>query len=149
MQRFPVVVVVLGALLGGCSTTSDPNVALLYDVNADVNRTVAYVAEPPGKNEWKVAETEGDCEDIAIRKHRDLVDAGFPSDRLSVLVVPGHAALLARTEAGAYVLDSASDRITTWDGGGREYMPLDGKWLPREFVLAANERARMTLASAR
>jgi predicted transglutaminase-like cysteine proteinase len=149
MRRISVVTLILGSLLGGCTTTSDPSVSLLYEINTNVNRTVAYVPEPAGKNEWKVAVTEGDCEDIAIRKHRDLVQAGFPADKLSVLVVPGHALLLARTEAGSYVLDSSSDRISTWNGAGREYMPLDGKWLPREYVLVAKNNAPTMLASVR
>jgi predicted transglutaminase-like cysteine proteinase len=145
------VTLILSALLAGCTTTSNSNMSLLYEVNDNVNHTVAYVAEPTGTNEWKVAETEGDCEDIAIRKHRDLVKAGFPSDQLSVLVVPGHALLLARTDSGDYLLDSNSDRISTWSGGGREYMPLNGKWLPRDYVLTARaaDQSRTMLASAR
>lgn len=149
MRRLSVVTLLLSVLLGGCTTTSDPGVSLLYEVNTSVNRTVAYVPEATGRNEWKVAETEGDCEDIAIRKRRDLIVAGFPAEKLSVLVVPGHAMLLARTNAGDYVLDSASDRISTWTGAGREYMPLGDKWLPRNYVLAANEHIPAMVASAR
>jgi predicted transglutaminase-like cysteine proteinase len=120
-----------------------------YEINANVNRTITYVAETSGRNEWKVAETEGDCEDIAIRKHRDLIDAGFPAERLSVLVVPGHAVLLARTPSGDYVLDSRSDRISTWNGAGREYMPIGDKWLPRDYVLAAAQNTFAMVANAR
>jgi predicted transglutaminase-like cysteine proteinase len=145
-----VAAVLMIAVLGGCATPmSDAGVSLLYEVNSKVNRTVAYVPEAAGRNEWKVAETEGDCEDIAIRKRRDLIDAGFAAEKLSVLVVPGHAMLLARTDAGDYVLDNNHDRLTRWTGKGREYLPLGDKWLPRDYVLAAAERARTVMASAR
>jgi predicted transglutaminase-like cysteine proteinase len=150
MRWTAVVAVLVTAVLGGCSTTmSDANVSLLYMVNSNVNRTVAYVVEPAGQNEWKVAEIVGDCEDIAIRKRRDLINAGFAAEKLSVLVTPGHATLLARTEAGDYVLDNNSDRPTRWTGKGREYLPLGDKWLPRDYVLADAERRRSQLASAR
>jgi predicted transglutaminase-like cysteine proteinase len=138
------------AVLGGCTTTTpDANVSLLYEVNSNVNRTVAYVPESAGENQWKVAEIEGDCEDIAIRKRRDLIAAGFAADKLSVLVTPGHATLLARTQAGDYVLDNNHDRLIRWTGKGREYLPLGDKWLPRDYVLGAAERSRSQLASAR
>jgi predicted transglutaminase-like cysteine proteinase len=149
MRQLSMVTFLLSALVGGCTTTSDRSVSLLYEVNSNVNRTVAYVPEAAGRNVWKVAETEGDCEDIAIRKRRDLVAAGLPAEKLSVLVIPGHAMLLARASSGDYVLDSASDRIATWTGGGREYMPVGDKWLPRDYVLAAGQGPLAMVASAR
>jgi predicted transglutaminase-like cysteine proteinase len=149
MRRLAAASLLLGSLLGGCATASDSGVSLLYEVNTSVNRSVAYAPEAIGKNEWKVAESEGDCEDIAIRKRRDLIEAGFPAEKLSVLVVPGHAMLLARTNSGDYLLDSASDRISTWNGAGREYMPFGGKWLPRDYVLSVSETTHSKIASAR
>ena len=149
MRWMSVAAALMMAMLGGCTTPmSGADVSLLYEVNTSVNRAVAYVPEAAGKNEWKIAETEGDCEDIAIRKRRDLINAGFSAEKLSVLVTPGHATLLARTEAGDYVLDNNHDRLTRWTGKGREYLPLGDKWLPRDYVLAA-ERTRTMMASAR
>jgi predicted transglutaminase-like cysteine proteinase len=124
------------AVIAACATqSSDPTLALLTEVNVEVNRTVRYIGEADGRNDWKVAESEGDCEDFALRKRRDLVRHGFPPLDLSVLTVPGHAMLLARTRDGAFVLDNRTDRIVAWDGTGREYLPLGSMWLPRDYVL--------------
>jgi predicted transglutaminase-like cysteine proteinase len=134
------------AVVAACAIPpADPTLSLLGDVNSAVNRSVRYAAEPDGRNDWRVAETEGDCEDFALRKRRDLVQRGFPALDLSVLVVPGHAALLARTPGGAYVLDNRTDRIVAWDGKGREYLPLGSMWLPRDYVLKTVKGSSGTL----
>jgi predicted transglutaminase-like cysteine proteinase len=124
------------AVVAACAAApADRTLSLLNEVNVAVNRSVAYVAEPPGRNDWRVADTEGDCEDIALRKRRDLIGRGFPGLDLSVLVVPGHAMLLARTPRGAFTLDNRTDKLVAWDGSGREYLPLGAMWLPRDYVL--------------
>jgi predicted transglutaminase-like cysteine proteinase len=140
------------AVVAACATApADPALSLLNEINVTVNRTVAYVAEPAGRNDWRVAETEGDCEDIALRKRRDLIRRGFPALDLSVLVVPGHAMLLARTPRGAYALDNRTDKLVAWDGAGREYLPLGAMWLPRDYVLriARGAAPRLEVADTR
>jgi predicted transglutaminase-like cysteine proteinase len=139
----------LFAIVSACANhVPDTTFALLDDVNGTVNRTVHYVAEADGRNEWLVAETEGDCEDFAIRKRRDLIRRGFPPLDLSVVVVPGHAMLVARTPRGAYVLDNRTDKVVAWNGKGREYLPLGAMWLPRDYVLKLAKQERETLELA-
>jgi predicted transglutaminase-like cysteine proteinase len=62
----------------------------------------------------------GDCEDIAIEKRYQLVDAGFSPERLSFAVVYQrstgfHTVLIARTTRGDHVLDSRSGFVTIWN----------------------------------
>ena len=48
MRRMWMAVLLLGSLLGGCASNGpDSGVSLLYEINANVNRTVTYVACPP------------------------------------------------------------------------------------------------------
>jgi predicted transglutaminase-like cysteine proteinase len=142
------VAVVLVVVSACAARIPDPELSLLDDINTHVNKTVQYAAEVDGRNEWRTAETEGDCEDFAIRKRRDLIRRGFPALDLSIVVIPGHAMLLARTGHGAYVLDNRTDRIVPWDGIGREYLPLGAMWLPRDYVLRLAKKERETLELA-
>ena len=61
----------------------------------------------------------GDCEDLAIEKRFELVDAGFPPDRLAFAVVYAHGiglhtVLVAHLSSGDYVLDSRTPYIQPW-----------------------------------
>jgi len=61
----------------------------------------------------------GDCEDLAIEKRFELVDAGFPADHLSFAVVYAHGVglhtvLVAHLSSGDYVLDSRTPYIQPW-----------------------------------
>lgn len=61
----------------------------------------------------------GDCEDIALQKRIELVQAGYPADRLFLAVGYGrriglHVVLMARTDSGDLVLDSREADIHAW-----------------------------------
>ena len=62
----------------------------------------------------------GDCEDIAIEKRVELIEAGIARERLAFAVVyaPGfglHTVLVVRMADGDYVLDSMTSRVVRWD----------------------------------
>lgn len=101
-------------------------IELLRRINSKVNRTVVQVPDTvtAGVDEYWQRPTPGsilmgDCEDIAIEKRMRLIEAGFPPDRLfyAVAYVRGyglHTMLVARLDAGDYVLDSLSPHLLAW-----------------------------------
>lgn len=61
----------------------------------------------------------GDCEDLAIEKRAELIDGGFPPDRLAFAVVYSrasglHTVLVARTDVEDVVLDGRSPYVVGW-----------------------------------
>lgn len=61
----------------------------------------------------------GDCEDIALEKRAELVDAGYPADQLFLATVfrsgAGlHTVLIARLDDRDVVLDSLTPRLLDW-----------------------------------
>lgn len=54
----------------------------LEQLNIHVNRTVRQVNEPEGQDVWRLADAEGDCEDIALRKIDMLMKAGYARSQL-------------------------------------------------------------------
>ena len=61
----------------------------------------------------------GDCEDIALEKRAELIQAGFPAARLALAVVYRHeiglhTILVAHTAAGDFILDSRNSFIELW-----------------------------------
>lgn len=68
---------------------------------------------------WEIAEGQGDCEDVALKKQKELVKNGIPLSNLLLTVVKdkrgdGHAVLTLRTSQGDYVLDNLTDEIKLW-----------------------------------
>lgn len=68
---------------------------------------------------WDVAKDQGDCEDIALKKQKELVRNGIPVGDLLLTVVKdekgeGHAVLTLRTNQGDYILDNKTDEIKLW-----------------------------------
>ncbi|MBB3441194.1 transglutaminase-like cysteine peptidase [Rhizobium sp. BK379] len=79
----------------------------------------------------------GDCEDYALQKMKDLIDAGFPASRLALSVVIGphdenHVVLIARLDDGDYVLDNLNNAVKPW------------RATPYTFLATQDFRARTT-----
>ena len=103
------------------------DIALLRKVNAAVNTYVRQVADiyTAGVAErWNRPgigrNAAGDCEDLAIEKRMELVEAGFDPRRMAFAVVYKrnygmHIVLIARTAKGDMVLDSLSPHVLRWD----------------------------------
>lgn len=97
--------------------------ALARKVNVRVNRRIRPLSDPDqfGVSErWTLpASGAGDCEDYALLKLKELIDAGVPPNRLFMAqVLPRtwsqHVVLIVRTAAGDYVLDNLRQDIRLW-----------------------------------
>lgn len=127
----------------------------LVNVNAYYNQNVVPVTD---EDLYKVAEFwtypngYGDCEDFALAKRRDLINAGWHPSTLMIAVVKeangnGHAVLLARTDRGDLVLDNQNGTIRLWSETPykfikRQSQAHSGQWVDmfddRVIVVAAN-----------
>jgi predicted transglutaminase-like cysteine proteinase len=125
----------------------------LLSVNAGVNQSVVPVTD---QNLYQVAEFwtypngYGDCEDYALAKRRDLINAGWPASALLMAVVKqangeGHAVLMVRTDRGDLVLDNQIGSIDLWSNTPYKFVKRQsqadaGKWVDmidnRDFVVA-------------
>ena len=77
----------------------------------------------------------GDCEDIAIEKRVELIEAGIARERLAFAVVyaPGfglHTVLVVRMADGDYVLDSMTSRIVRWDQTRYSWLRVESRDKP-------------------
>jgi predicted transglutaminase-like cysteine proteinase len=122
----------------------------LVGINATVNRKVAPATDMEvfGREEvWAYPASEGDCEDVALEKRRELVARGWPIGALLMTVVrrdngEGHAVLTVLTDRGDLVLDNLQSGIRVWSDTPYRFVKrqsaLDsGQW-------AAIEDLRMT-----
>ena len=76
---------------------------------------------------WSYPVREGDCEDYALEKRRQLMAIGVPASSLLMTVVlqpngDGHAVLTVATDLGDFVLDNLEGRILEWDATDYEYL---------------------------
>lgn len=95
----------------------------LVAVNAAVNTEVVAVTDAQlyhVKEFWTYPRGYGDCEDFALAKRRDLIQAGWPPSTLLLTVVrqangEGHAVLMVRTDRGDLVLDNQDGSVRVWN----------------------------------
>lgn len=98
-----------------------PQLALrLSQVQMTMNRKIKYVSDKKavGRGDyWRVAETEGDCEDYALAKREKLREHGWPEGALLIAILMCwdfqkkgwiyHAVLAVMTEEhGPWILDN-------------------------------------------
>ena len=125
----------------------------LLSVNAGVNQHVAPVTDQDlyqVAEFWTYPNGYGDCEDYALAKRRELVNAGWPASTLLMAVVKqasgeGHAVLMVRTDRGDLVLDNQVGSIDVWNATPYKFIKRQsqadaGKWVDmiddREMVVA-------------
>lgn len=110
----------------------------LQAINQAVNEAitpVSDVAQFAVAERWALPVTAdetyiGDCEDYALEKRRMLIEAGWPPDALRLAVATSrdtgvHAALIALTAEGDYVLDNLENEVLPWT-------MTDYVWLKRQ-----------------
>ena len=102
----------------------DKTSRLLADVNRSVNASIKPENDDVhyGRGEFWTIPTDGygDCEDYALAKRKDLLDAGLPASALRLAVVYSvqtalHAVLTVSTEKGDLVLNNMTDEIVPWN----------------------------------
>jgi predicted transglutaminase-like cysteine proteinase len=84
----------------------------------------------------------GDCEDLAIEKRLELIDAGFPPERLFFAVVYQsgiglHTVLVARLDGGDMVLDSRSSFVEPWQDTRYQWLIAEHPGMPTRWTTAS------------
>ena len=96
--------------------------ALLERVNRNVNAEIAPTIKgygPELRDGWTIAPSLGDCNDYAVTKRHELLQAGVPAKALRLSVVKtasgiGHLVLVVSTTKGDIVLDNLTETIRSW-----------------------------------
>lgn len=125
----------------------------LLAVNAGINQQVVPVTDQElyqVAEFWTYPNGYGDCEDYALAKRRELINAGWPASTLLMAVVKqangeGHAVLMVRTDRGDLVLDNQIGSIDLWSQTPYKFIKRQsqanaGQWVDmidtREIVVA-------------
>ena len=108
-----------------------------------VNHTVNTAIKPEtdeahyGRAEFWTIPTDGygDCEDYALTKRKELLDAGLPASALRLAVVYSiktalHAVLTVSTDKGDLVLDNVTDAIVAWNATDFTWIMVQDKANP-------------------
>ena len=105
----------------GADVAEQGGMPLLRKINRAVNQRVVSTEDRSGSgDDWTLPSGgRGDCEDYALQKMKDLIDSGFPANRLALSVVIGprdenHVVLIARMDDGDYVLDNLNNSVKAW-----------------------------------
>jgi predicted transglutaminase-like cysteine proteinase len=93
-----------------------------------------------GREEYWTIPTDGrgDCEDYALTKRKDLLDAGLPASAVRIAVVYSlktalHAVLTVSTDKGDFVLDSLTDKILLWNATDFTWIEVQDPSNPRRW----------------
>ena len=125
----------------------------LLSINAGVNQHVVPVTDQDlyqVAEFWTYPNGYGDCEDYALAKRRELVNAGWPASTLLIAVVKqangeGHAVLMVRTDRGDLVLDNQVGSVDLWSQTPYKFIKRQsqadaGQWVDmidnRDIVIA-------------
>lgn len=126
----------------------------LLAVNSGINQAVVPVTDMDlyqVDEYWTYPNGYGDCEDFALAKRRDLINAGWPASTLLIAVVKeangnGHAVLMVRTDRGDLVLDNQVGSVDLWSNTPYKFIKRQsqadaGKWVDmiddRQIIVAA------------
>jgi predicted transglutaminase-like cysteine proteinase len=99
----------------------------LEKINQRINRAIRPLDDQThyGRAEYWNIPTDGygDCEDYALTKRKELMEAGFPEPSLRIALVmtwrnERHAVLTVSSDRGDFVLDNLTDAIVSWDKTG-------------------------------
>lgn len=105
--------------------------ATIVAVNNAVNTRVQPRTDMEmwGKEEvWSYPDNGfGDCEDYALEKRRELMQAGIPAGDLLMTVArqpngDGHAVLTVRTSMGEFILDNLEPKVLAWTDTDYTYL---------------------------
>ena len=88
----------------------------------------------------------GDCEDYALEKRRELMQAGVPAGDLLMTVArqpngDGHAVLTVRTSLGEFILDNIEPRVLVWTDTDYTYLKRQSTENSGVWVSINNGRA--------
>lgn len=105
------------------SLSSQQEMKIVQQVNRQVNASTREITDQSQyrtREYWALPTTRGgDCEDFALLKKRDLINAGIDPNKLLIATVldtrrNAHAVLIYRSAQGDLVLDNLTNRIKPW-----------------------------------
>ncbi|MEM7270010.1 MAG: transglutaminase-like cysteine peptidase [Pseudomonadota bacterium] len=106
-----------------------------------VNRAVndAITPQVDQGDHWRIGASSGDCEDYALTKRDQLLRLGWRASDLLIATAEtafgeAHAVLIARTDAGDYVLDNLTDSVLRWDETALRLTSRQSERLPALWV---------------
>jgi predicted transglutaminase-like cysteine proteinase len=108
------------------------NSELLKRVNMDVNAAIIPTVKdhgPEPQDGWTIAPTSGDCNDYAVTKRHELLQAGLPAKALRLSVVKtasgiGHLVLVVVTTKGELVLDNLTEAVRSWQSTDYHWLKI-------------------------
>ena len=129
----------------GPAILSEDRWKTILKINYTVNTTIKPMTDMDlygVEEKWAIPTTAGDCEDFALLKRKELIDAGFsPSDLLMTVVLQpngeGHAVLTVRTDRGDFILDNMRNKVLLWSDTEYTYLKRQsvknsGQWVKIE-----------------
>jgi predicted transglutaminase-like cysteine proteinase len=123
--------------------------AAVVDINNAVNTMIAPRTDQEmwGKEEvWSYPDREGDCEDYALEKRKELMALGVPAGNLLITVVrqpngDGHAVLTMRTSLGDFVLDNLEPKVLAWTDTEYQFLKRQSERNSGVWVAVNDSRA--------
>jgi len=112
-------------------------------VNWAVNRAITPRPDE-GFDSWDVDVTEGDCEDYALQKRKDLIALGWPTSALRIAIARTtdglyHAVLLVEIGGVDYALDNLTSRVLPWSKTPYTFLMLQDRADPRAWHTVTHE----------
>jgi len=120
--------------------------AALNFVNHRVNETVRFDSTEAYRlrADWRLSlsdrsDNSGNCKDIVVEKRHELIALGYSREAFSVATVrtrlgQAHAVLVAHTDRGDYILDSATSWISDWRKLDYEWVALETSASPTRWA---------------
>jgi predicted transglutaminase-like cysteine proteinase len=127
----------------------------LVAINDNVNATIRPETDEENYRQveyWTYpTDGSGDCEDIALEKQRQLVNAGWDPSTLLMTVVRerdgnGHAVLMVRTDRGDVILDNQVGKVLLWKDTNYEYIKRQSQADAGKWVGLIDDRATIVAA---
>ena len=148
-----------------CRANPDPVAAVslneglwqqLLAVNAGINQAIVSVTDQElyqVAEFWTYPNGYGDCEDYALAKRRELINAGWPASTLLMAVVKqangeGHAVLMVRTDRGDLVLDNQIGTVDLWNQTPYKFIKRQSQAHAGQWVDMIDNRDIVTATAA-
>lgn len=137
------------------TSLNESNWQQLLTINAYYNQNVVPVTDEELYHVaefWTYPNGYGDCEDFALAKRRDLINAGWAPSTLMIAVVReangnGHAVLIARTDRGDLVLDNQDGAVRLWTDTPYHYIKRQSQSNPAQWVEMIDNRVLVVAAN--
>ena len=136
-------------------TLTEANWRQLVSINDAINASIIPVTDEDlyrVSEYWTYPNGQGDCEDFALEKRRQLIANGWSPSALLMTVVrqqngEGHAVLMVRTDRGDLVLDNQIGQILVWKDTSYQFIKRQSQTDSRKWV--GIDDTRVITAAAR